>query len=77
MQREGQDTDGKDTPSILEEKEIEATGGLSTGLQPGGTIPGSGPGTMKGAIGTGGGSDADRDTGNLKKSDEGEEAMSR
>ena len=33
-------------------------GGLSSGLQPGGTIPGQGPGVGMGSIGTGGGSTA-------------------
>jgi hypothetical protein len=38
-------------------------GGLSSGLQPGGTIPGRGPGVGMGSIGTGGGSTAGEATG--------------
>ena len=38
--------------------------GLSTGLQPSGTLPGGGPGASVGSIGTGGGSTAGRGTGN-------------
>ena len=51
----------------------EAPGGLgasggsgnpsSSGLQPGGIMPGGGPAAMAGSIGTGGGSNADRATG--------------
>jgi len=40
--------------------------GLSTGLQPGGTTPGSSPASGMGAIGTGGGS-AGRSTGSTKR----------
>jgi hypothetical protein len=40
--------------------------GVSSGLQPSGTRPGGQPGAGFGSIGTGGGSDADKDTGNLK-----------
>ena len=39
------------------------TGGLATGLQPGGIIPGGGPGATVGSIGTGGGSNANEATG--------------
>lgn len=38
--------------------------GLSTSLQPGGTVPGGGPGASEGSIGTGGGSTAGRSSGN-------------
>jgi hypothetical protein len=38
-------------------------GGLATGLQSGGIIPGGGPGAMVGSLGTGGGSNANRATG--------------
>jgi len=38
-------------------------GGLATGLQPGGIIPGGGPGAMIGSIGSGGGSNANEATG--------------
>jgi hypothetical protein len=42
--------------------------GLSTGLQPGGTIPGKTPAADVGSIGTGGGSTDDRETGTVKRS---------
>ena len=43
--------------------------GLSSGLQPGGTRPGGQPGAGFGSVGTGGGSDASKDTGNLKQAE--------
>ena len=46
--------------------------GLASGLQSGGTVPGGGPGNSEGSIGTGGGSNADRDTGTLKHWDQGQ-----
>jgi hypothetical protein len=36
---------------------------LASGLQPGGMIPGGGPGAIVGSFGTGGGSNADRQSG--------------
>jgi hypothetical protein len=39
--------------------------GLSSGLQPGGTLPGGGPGASVGSIGTGGGSTGGAVTGNV------------
>jgi hypothetical protein len=45
----------------------EAAQGLSTGLQPGGTRPGGGPGAGVGSIGAGGGQTADEPTGSLKQ----------
>lgn len=39
--------------------------GLSNGLQPGGTLPGGGPGASVGSIGTGGGSTGGAGTGNV------------
>jgi hypothetical protein len=41
--------------------ESEAASGLSTSLQPGGTIPGAPPASVAGSIGTDDGSTADRD----------------
>ncbi|MBB5712317.1 hypothetical protein [Sphingomonas xinjiangensis] len=38
--------------------------GLSSGLQPGGTLPGGGPGASVGSVGTGGASTAGAGTGN-------------
>jgi hypothetical protein len=42
-------------------------GGIASGLQPSGTSPGKTPAAGKGSIGTGGGSTAGKDTGNLKR----------
>ncbi len=47
------------------DQRIGTSGGLSSGLQPGGTIPGGGPGTGVGSIGTGGGSTTGEATGTL------------
>jgi hypothetical protein len=44
-----------------------APSGLSSSLQPGGTLPGGGPGALVGSLGTGGGQTANRDTGSLKR----------
>lgn len=52
-----------ETPTPGAGKHEEPRGGLATGLQPGGVIPGGGPGATVGSIGTGGGSNADRATG--------------
>lgn len=41
--------------------------GLSSGLQPGGTLPGGGPGASVGSIGTGGGSTGGASTGNASR----------
>ncbi|HEY8617330.1 hypothetical protein [Phenylobacterium sp.] len=41
--------------------------GLSTSLQPGGTIPGGGPGASQGSLGTGGGQTAGQDSGAVKR----------
>ena len=43
-------------------------GGLATKLQPGGTVPGGGPGASTGSIGTGGGSTGAAPTGSVKRS---------
>lgn len=43
--------------------DTEAPAGLSSGLQPGGTVPGGGPGAGMGSLGTGGGSTAGKATG--------------
>ncbi len=44
-----------------------APSGLSTGLQPGGLVPGGGPGASVGSIGTGGAQTDNKDTGSLKR----------
>jgi hypothetical protein len=41
--------------------------GLATPLQPGGLIPGGGPGASQGSLGTGGGSTAGQDSGAVKR----------
>lgn len=41
--------------------------GAATGLQPGGTAPGAQAGASEGSIGTGGGSTANSETGDLEK----------
>ena len=38
-------------------------GGLASGLQGGGVVPGGGPGAIAGSLGTGGGSNANRPSG--------------
>lgn len=44
-----------------------APSGLSTPLQPGGTVPSGSPATSVGSLGTGGGQTENRDTGSLKR----------
>jgi hypothetical protein len=44
-----------------------APSGLGSDLQPGGTVPGGGPGASAGSIGTGGGQTENRDSGSLKR----------
>lgn len=44
-----------------------APGGLSSGLQPGGTTPGKSPGASVGSLGTGGGSTGNGPSGAVKK----------
>ncbi|WP_309085207.1 DUF2934 domain-containing protein [Chelativorans sp.] len=72
---EGGFAEGEDIPEMPEDfpegggGSGEAGGGssgLSSGLQPGGTIPGGSPATGEGSIGTGGGSTRRRSTGNAK-----------
>jgi hypothetical protein len=43
----------------------QAPSGLRSSLQPGGTLPGGGPGALVGSLGTGGGQAANRETGSL------------
>jgi hypothetical protein len=45
-----------------------AAGDVATPLQPGGTLPGGGPGASLGSIGTGGGNTAGGSTGSQKRS---------
>lgn len=49
----------------LEGTTPSAGNGLSSGLQPGGTLPGGGPGASVGSVGTGGGSTGGAGTGNV------------
>jgi len=63
---------GQDAPENGERRTpttgtIRNPGGLSSGLQPGGTIPGKSPGASVGSIGTGGGSTAGAPTGTAKR----------
>jgi hypothetical protein len=60
---EGRLTPADDAP--LPGAETPSGNGLSTGLQPSGTIPGGGPGAGVGSIGTGGGSTGNAATGNV------------
>lgn len=79
----GRDTDGSGTTGVVEEKtrgkddedrDIDGEiGGLASGLQPGGTIPGGGPGAMVGSIGTGGGSNDNEATGDAGRNNIDEE----
>lgn len=55
--------EGEDSPRS---SSVPGDVGLATGLQPGGTAPGGGTGAGEGSIGAGGGSTADRATGNVK-----------
>jgi hypothetical protein len=48
-------------------------GGLASGLQRGGVVPGGGPGATVGSIGTGGGSNADQPTGDSARNNIDEE----
>ena len=43
------------------------SGGVASGLQPGGTAPGGQPGATRGSIGTGGASTAGEPSGNVAK----------
>ncbi|MFC4174969.1 hemerythrin domain-containing protein [Microvirga sp. GCM10011540] len=44
-----------------------APSGISSGLQPGGVVPGGGPGASVGSVGTGGAQTENRDSGSLKR----------
>jgi hypothetical protein len=48
-------------------REASASSGVATGLQAGGTSPGGGPGAGLGSIGTGGGSTANKPSGQAKQ----------
>lgn len=65
----GRDTDGKGTSGMVDEKEgaPSSPGGAASGLQPGGTIPGGGPGASTGSLGTGGASSGGTATGEAAK----------
>jgi hypothetical protein len=56
------DTQGPDTPPP------HPPSGVSTALQPGGTVPGGGPGASVGSLGTGGGPTAGAPSGAVKRS---------
>jgi hypothetical protein len=44
-----------------------AADGIASPLQPGGTVPGGGPGASQGSLGTGGGQTGGRDSGAVKR----------
>ena len=69
---EGAEADGENTGGLVQNQGAGAAGGVTSGLQPGGTTPGGGPGTSSGSIGTGGASNANKDTGALRRWDKGE-----
>jgi hypothetical protein len=58
-----EDSDGADPAGPIEPTSGGSGNGLSSGLQPGGMVPGGGPGAMVGSLGTGGGSNANQATG--------------
>ncbi len=55
-----------DAPQPVETGPLGGGGGISTGLQPGGTAPGGGPGAGMGSLGTGGASSGGAPSGNVK-----------
>ena len=66
------DDNNAEPPENVDEKANAGVGatprtgnGLSSGLQPGGTLPGGGPGASVGSIGTGGGATGGAGTGNV------------
>jgi hypothetical protein len=63
-------TDGSPAPSGGEHSPSTVPGGpsgIATSLQPGGVLPGGGPGASQGSLGTGGGQTADQDSGAVKR----------
>ena len=68
MTHDGKNVDGREKQEAVDaESAVKPSGGgngLSTGLQPSGTIPGGSPGAGVGSIGTGGGSTGGASTGN-------------
>ena len=65
----GQDDANTEQPADQDRNVVppRAPGGLSSGLQPGGTTPGKSPGASVGSIGTGGGSTGNSPSGAAKK----------
>ncbi|OWK27962.1 hypothetical protein [Sphingomonas mucosissima] len=55
----------EDAPDVDLQHQPSSGHGLSSDLQPGGTLPGGGPGASIGSIGTGGGSTGGAGTGNV------------
>ncbi len=59
--------EGADGPEPVDQAPLGGGGGgISSGLQPGGTAPGGGPGAGVGSLGTGGASSVDSPSGNVK-----------
>lgn len=71
---EGDDTDGAGSAGMVQNDRPDQGGasGLASSLQSGGTIPGGGPGTMHGSLGSGGAPSANRASGAIKDWDKGE-----
>ena len=57
-------------PAEPEDAGVPEAAALASGLQPGGMVPSGGIGPLVGATGTGGGSTADRTTGDMKKNED-------
>jgi len=57
---------GSDEPWFNSANPPHAPSGLSSPLQPGGTVPGTSPASSVGSVGTGGGPTENRDTGSMK-----------
>jgi len=66
IEAEAEESD-RTSGAASEQGPAQPIGGLSSSLQPGGTIPGGGPGATEGSLGTGGGSTAGRPSGTLKR----------
>jgi hypothetical protein len=64
-----QETTGSSSPNtgFSSANPPHAPSGLATGLQPGGVVPGGGPGVSVGSIGTGGAQTENQDSGSLKR----------
>ena len=57
-------------PADSEDAGVPEAAALASGLQPGGMVPSGGIGPLVGAMGTGGGSTADKATGDMKENED-------